>query len=75
MQGPPAYLADCVSTVKQTFDLALLKNKENKMSDQNPFAEIPLGYFNALMNTVVGDDKQQKLAKEYLAKVEPETWS
>ena len=44
------------------------------MSDQNPFKGMPFGYFNALMNTVVGDEEQQKSAKEFLAEVDPETW-
>jgi hypothetical protein len=36
-----------------------------------------LKYFNALMNSVVGDDEQRKAAKEYLAEVDPEItcWS
>jgi hypothetical protein len=34
-----------------------------------------LKYFNALMNSVVGNDEQRKAAKEYLAEVDPEIWS
>jgi hypothetical protein len=44
-------------------------------TDSNPFNGMPLGYFNALMNTVVGDEEQQKMAKEFLAEVDPELWS
>ena len=65
---------DYVSTVKQTLDLAQLKNKENKMSE-NPFKEIPLGYFNALMSTVLGSEEESKLAKEYLREVDPDIWN
>ena len=62
--------------VKQILDLAQLKNKGEDMSnDSNPFSGMPLGYFNALMNTVVGDEEQQKMAKEFLAEVDPELWS
>jgi hypothetical protein len=45
------------------------------MTEENPFDSIPLGYFNALMNTVVGNDEQQKQAKDFLAKVDPDLWS
>ena len=34
-----------------------------------------LNYFNALMNSVLGDPDQVKAAKEYLAEVDPETWA
>lgn len=34
-----------------------------------------LKYFNALINSVVGNDEERKAAKEYLAEVDPETWS
>ena len=44
-------------------------------TDSNPFNGMTLGYFNALMNTVVGDEEQQKMAKEFLAEVDPELWS
>jgi hypothetical protein len=58
---------DCVCTVKQTFDLAQLKNKgEIKMAE--------LKFFNALINSVVGNDEEKKSAKEYLAEVDPEVW-
>ena len=33
-----------------------------------------LNYFNALMNSVVGNDDQKKAAKEYLAEVDPDIW-
>ncbi len=33
-----------------------------------------LKYFNALINSVVGNDKERKAAKEYLAEVDPEIW-
>ena len=33
-----------------------------------------LNYFNALINSVVGNDDQKKAAKEYLAEVDPEIW-
>ena len=33
-----------------------------------------LNYFNALMNSVVGNDDQKKAAKEYLAQVDPDIW-
>jgi hypothetical protein len=33
-----------------------------------------LNYFNALMNSVLGDPDQVKSAKEYLAEVDPEVW-
>jgi hypothetical protein len=58
---------DCVCTVKRILDLAQLKNKEKKMAD--------LKYFNALINSVVGNDEERKAAKEYLAEVDPEIWS
>jgi hypothetical protein len=44
------------------------------MTEENPFKGVPLGYFNALMNVVVGDQEQKKLAKEYLAEVDPLHW-
>jgi hypothetical protein len=53
--------------VKRILDLAQLKNKEKKMAD--------LKYFNALINSVVGNDEERKAAKEYLAEVDPEIWS
>ncbi len=34
-----------------------------------------LKYFNALMNSVIGNDQERKAAKEYLAEVDPEIWS
>jgi hypothetical protein len=34
-----------------------------------------LKYFNALINSVVGNDEERKAAKEYLAEVDPEIWS
>ena len=34
-----------------------------------------LNYFNALMNSVLGDPDQVKSAKEYLAEVDPEIWA
>ena len=33
-----------------------------------------LNYFNALMNSILGDPDQVKAAKEYLAKVDPDIW-
>jgi hypothetical protein len=42
------------------------KKWENKMAE--------LKYFNALMNSVVGNDEERKAAKEYLAEVDPEVW-
>lgn len=44
------------------------------MTEQNPFDEIPLGYFNALMATVMGSDQQRIEAKKYLAEVDPDVW-
>ena len=34
-----------------------------------------LKYFNALINSVIGNDEERKAAKEYLAEVDPEIWS
>ncbi len=48
--------------VKRILDLAQLKNKEKKMAD--------LKYFNALINSVVGNDEERKAAKEYEEKQE-----
>ena len=42
---------------------------------ENPFKEIPLGYFNALMSTVLGSDEESKFAKEYLCEVDPDIWN
>jgi hypothetical protein len=42
---------------------------------QNPFYTMPLGYMNALIASVTGDEESSKLAKEYLADVDPDTWS
>ena len=53
--------------VKQILDLAQLRNEKIKMAD--------LKYFNALINSVVGNDEERKAAKEYLAEVDPEIWS
>ena len=44
------------------------------MSEENPFNEIPLGYFNALMATVTGSDEQRVQAKKFLAEVDPDVW-
>ena len=33
-----------------------------------------LKYFNALINSVVGNDEEKKAAKEYLAELDPEIW-
>lgn len=52
--------------VKRILDLAQLRNEEIKMAE--------LKYFNALINSVVGNDKERKAAKEYLAEVDPEIW-
>lgn len=52
--------------VKRILDLAQLRNEEIKMAE--------LKYFNALINSVVGNDEQRKAAKEYLAEVDPEIW-
>jgi hypothetical protein len=53
--------------VKRILDLAQLRNEEIKMAE--------LKYFNALINSVVGNDEERKAAKEYLAEVDPEIWS
>lgn len=52
--------------VKRILDLAQLRNEEMKMAE--------LKYFNALINSVVGNDEERKAAKEYLAEVDPEIW-
>jgi len=52
--------------VKRILDLAQLRNEEIKMAE--------LKYFNALINSVVGNDEERKAAKEYLAEVDPEVW-
>ena len=52
--------------VRRILDLAQLRNEEIKMAE--------LKYFNALINSVVGNDEQRKAAKEYLAEVDPEIW-
>jgi hypothetical protein len=52
--------------VKRILDLAQLRNEEIKMAE--------LKYFNALINSVVGNDEERKAAKEYLAEVDPEIW-
>jgi hypothetical protein len=52
--------------VKRILDLAQLRNEEIKMAE--------LKYFNALINSVVGNDEEKKAAKEYLAEVDPEIW-
>jgi len=57
---------DCVFMVKRILDLAQLRNEEIKMAE--------LKYFNALINSVVGNDEERKAAKEYLAEVDPEIW-
>ena len=44
------------------------------MTNENPFDEMPLGYFNALMNTVIGSDEQRVQAKKFLKEVDPEIW-
>ena len=44
------------------------------MTNENPFNEIPLGYFNALMTTVTGSEEQRAQAKKYLAEVDPDVW-
>ncbi len=41
----------------------------------NPYEEMPLGYFNALMSTVLGSDQERELAKEYLKEIDPDIWS
>ena len=33
-----------------------------------------LNYFNALINSVVGDQDQKKAAKKYLAEIDPDIW-
>jgi hypothetical protein len=45
------------------FDLAQLKNREEKMK-----------YFNALMATVLGDEEERAAAIQYLKEVDPEIW-
>ena len=52
--------------VKRILDLAQLRNEEIKMAE--------LKYFNALINSVVGNDEERKAAKEYLAEADPEVW-
>jgi hypothetical protein len=52
--------------VRRILDLAQLRNEEIKMAE--------LKYFNALINSVVGNDEERKAAKEYLAEVDPEIW-
>ena len=52
-----------VFMVKQTFDLAQLKNKGEQME-----------IYNALMATVLGTDQQRAAALEYLKEVDPEIW-
>jgi hypothetical protein len=44
------------------FDLAQLRN-EDKMK-----------YFNALINSIAGDEDQQQAAIEYLKQEDPEIW-
>jgi hypothetical protein len=34
-----------------------------------------LKYFNALIDSIIGDDEQKKAAKEYLAEVDPDIWA
>ena len=41
---------------------------------ENPFHKMPFGYLNALLATVTGDEESAKLAKEYLAEVDPDVW-
>ena len=74
MQVLRVYLVGYVFMVKQTFDLAQLRNRRNKMAEENPFYKMELGYLNALMATVTGTDQQAKLAKEYLKDVDPDIW-
>ena len=74
MQVLLVYLVGYVFMVKQTFDLAQLKNRRNKMTEENPFYKMDLGYLSALMATVTGTDQQAKLAKEYLKDVDPDIW-
>jgi hypothetical protein len=52
--------------VRRILDLAQIRNEEIKMAE--------LKYFNALINSVVGNDEERKAAKEYLAEVDPEIW-
>ena len=33
-----------------------------------------LKFFNALINSVVGNDEERKAAKEYLAEADPDIW-
>ena len=47
----------------------------NKMTEENPFYKMDLGYLSALMATVTGTDQQAKLAKEYLKDVDPDIWN
>ena len=42
---------------------------------ENPFYTMPLGYLNALMISVTGDEESSKLAREFLKDVDPDTWS
>jgi|SanBayMetagenome_1026888.scaffolds.fasta_scaffold09225_6 hypothetical protein len=44
------------------------------MEEENPLKEIPAGYFNALMATVLGSDQERIQAKKYLAEVDPDVW-
>lgn len=41
---------------------------------ENQFDNMPLGFLNALMATVVGTDEQARQAKEFLAREDPDTW-
>jgi hypothetical protein len=45
------------------------------MEKENPYYTMDLGYFNALMATISGNNQEQKLAKEYLKDVDPDIWN
>ena len=44
------------------------------MENKNSFEGMPLGYFNALMNTVLGSDQQRDEAKKFLKEIDPDIW-
>jgi len=51
-----------VYMVKRMFDLAQLRNEDE------------MKYFNALINSIAGDEDQQQAAIEYLKQEDPEIW-
>ena len=59
-----------VSTVRQTFDLAQVKSKM-----EFDITNMPAGYLQALLNAVVGNEEEKRIAKELLASVDPDRWA